>query len=58
MADLLRFEKIINTLRILGFYDFYQAGSTNKIHELNLIIDNPIQDRRYWITKSFGEFTN
>ena len=56
MADLSEFKKIANTLNKLGFSSSYQAGTPSKIHELNLIVENPIQDRLYWITKSFGEF--
>jgi len=56
MADLSKFKKIINKVKELGFNDFYQAGSVSKFHELNLIIDNESQNRKYWLTKSFGEF--
>jgi len=56
MVDLSKFKKIINKVIELGFNDFYQAGSVSKIHELNLIIDNESQDRKYWLTRSFGEF--
>ena len=55
-VDLSKYKKIINKLRELGFNDFHQAGTINKYHELNLIIENRNQDRQYWITKSFGKF--
>lgn len=55
-VDLSKYKKIIDNLRKLEFYNFHQAGSINQYHELNLIIENPIQDRQYWITKSFGKF--
>lgn len=51
-----RYKKILNKLWELGFHNFYQAGSTSQYHELNLIVDNEKQDRKYWICKSFGKF--
>lgn len=54
-VDLSKYKKIINKLRELGF-DFHQAGTISKYHELNLVIENMSQDRQYWIVKSFGEF--
>lgn len=56
MADLSKYKKIIDCVRNLGFNNFYQAGSINQFHELNLIVDNEKQDRKYWLSKSFGKF--
>lgn len=54
--NLSKYKKIINKIRELGFNNFYQAGSISQYHELNLIVDNKEQDRKYWIGKSFGRF--
>ena len=55
-VDLKNFKKIIDTVRNLGFENFYQAGTASKIHELNLVIIDKSNNRQYWICKSFGEF--
>jgi len=54
--NLSKFKKIIDNLRKLGFNNFYQAGSPSQYHELNLIVNNEKQNRKYWIEKSFGKF--
>ena len=33
-----KFKKIIDTVRNLGFENFYQAGTVSKTHELNLVV--------------------
>ena len=54
--DLKKFKKIIDTVRNLGFENFYQAGTISESHELNLVVVDESNNRQYWICKSFGEF--
>lgn len=55
-VDLSKFKKIIDQVRKTGFDEFYQAGTVNKFHELNLICRSRKLNKQYWICKSFGEF--
>lgn len=55
--DMKKYKKIIDKIRELGFENFHQAGSPNKFHELNIVIEDEINDIQYWITKSFGEYS-
>lgn len=52
-----KFKRLINKVDTIGFDEFYQAGTTSKHHELNLICRSKKLNRQYWITKSFGNFT-
>lgn len=51
-----KYRKIIDKIKELGFNEFYQAGPPSKYHELNLVINDNINDIKYWICKSFGKF--
>lgn len=51
-----KFQMILKKLREVGFDEYYQAGSTSKYHEMNIVCVSKALNRQYWISKSFGKY--
>ena len=51
---IMAYQMIINKLHIVGFDEYYQAGSTSIFHPLNIVAKSKILDKQYWICVDGG----
>lgn len=52
----MEFSKIKNELPKVGFDDFYQAGSINKFHKMNVVAISKKLNIQYWICIDGGYY--
>lgn len=50
----MRVSSIIMKLRQIGFDEFYQAGSRNRFHPLNIVAESRILNLQFWICAEGG----
>ena len=44
-----KYLKIRKALHEAGFDEFYQAGSVNRFHKMNIVCDSCILGKRFWV---------
>lgn len=57
VVDMSKFKLLLTKIEKMGFDEMYQAGTTSKYHEMNVILKDKERDLQIWVTKSFGNFT-
>ena len=50
----MRFLGIIKKLHQVGFDDFYQAGSTNRFHPMNIVAESRVLNLQFWVCVDGG----
>jgi hypothetical protein len=50
----MEFAKIKKKLFEVGFDEFYQAGSVNKFHLMNIVAKSSVTNKQYWICVDGG----
>lgn len=50
----MEFSKIKKKLFEVGFDEFYQAGSINKFHLMNIVAKSSVTNKQYWICVDGG----
>lgn len=50
----MRFSSIITKLYQVGFDEFYQAGSRNRFHPMNIVAESRILNLQFWVCVEGG----